>query len=340
MVTIGWQGGPEQYDPLELLNQAIAVEKAGFDTILVDDHFHPWDPSGESCYTWTWLGAAAARLNGIEVGTGVTCPILRYNPAIIAQAAATVDRMNPGPFYLGVGTGEALNEYPATGLWPNYDMRQDMLGEAIDLIRDLWTGEEVTFDGDYFTVRKARLYTAPRRNIPIYISSLVPESAMFAGRYGDGLISTANPPDVMRKIIANFDEGARSVGKDPSQMPKMVLCNVAYTDDADAAVKIHKKYWASTVLRAMYLQNIYTPKMSATNGAVVGDDTIRNGMCISTDPEQHVKFVQRFIDAGFDRVYIHSSGPDQYEFIESYGQHVLPLIRERKPAAAAARGLA
>ncbi len=340
MVTIGWQGGPEQYDPLELLDQAIAAEAAGFETILIDDHFHPWDPSGQSCYTWSWLGAAAARLNGIEIGTGVTCPILRYNPAIIAQAAATIDRMSPGPVYLGVGTGEALNEYPASGQWPDYNVRQEMLREAIDLIRLLWTGSEVTFDGDYFTVKKARLYTPPRRKIPIYISSLVPESASFAGRHGDGLITTSGAPDAMRRIIANFGDSARSEGKDPANMPKMVLYNAAFTDDADAAVKVHKKYWASTVLRAMYLQNIYTPEMSATNGAMVGDDTIRNGMCISTDPEEHARFAQRYIDAGFNRLYVHSSGPDQYEFIKRYGHDVIPIIRERKPEAAPACGVA
>lgn len=339
MVLLGWQAGPEQYDPLELLDQAVAAEKAGFETILVDDHFHPWDPSGQSCYTWSWLGAAAARLSGIEIGTGVTCPILRYNPAIIAQAAATIDRMNPGPVYLGVGTGEALNEYPTTGLWPDYNLRQDMMREAIELIRTLWTGAEVMFDGDYFTTRKARLYTPPRRNIPIYISSLVPESAYFAGMYGDGLI-TAGSTEAMRQIIANFDDGAREAGKDPEQMPKMVLYNVAYTDDTDAAVKIHKKYWASTALRAMYLQNIYTPEMAATNGIVVGDDTVRNSMCISTDPEEHVKFAQRYINMGFNRLYIHSPGPDQYAFIEGYGRNVLPLIRERKPSEAPARGVA
>ena len=285
----------------------------------MDDHFHPWDPSGQSCFTWSWLGAAAARLNGIEIGTGVTCPILRYNPAIIAQAAATIDRMNPGPVYLGVGTGEALNEYLSTGLWPEFNERQDMMREAIDLIRTLWTGAEVTFIGDYFNTRKARLHTPPRRNIPIFISSLVPETSYFAGKYGDGLI-TAGRTDQMRQIIANFDDGARAAGKDPEQMPKMALYNVAYTDDVDAAVKIQKQYWASTVLRAMYLQNIYTPDVSAINGSVVGNDTVRNSMCISTDPEEHVKFAERYADMGFNRLYVHSAGPDAHEFIEAMGR--------------------
>jgi coenzyme F420-dependent glucose-6-phosphate dehydrogenase len=337
MVMLGWKAGPEQYDPLELLNQAIAAEKSGFESINVSDHFHPWDPSGQACNTWTWMGAAAARLKGIEIGTGVTCPILRYNPAIIAQSAATLDRMNPGPVYLGVGTGEALNEFPSTGLWPGYKERQDMMRESIELIRHLWTGAETTFDGDYYVTRKARLYTAPGRHIPIYISSLVPGSAFFAGYYGDGLITGVNPPEVMKAIFANFDAGAREAGKDPASMPKQIECFVAYTDDEAGAIKAYKQYWAGTMVFAMYLQNIYTPEMSAANGAIAGTDTIKSRVCISRDPEAHAKFAQRFIDLGFNRVYFHSAGPDQYEFIDGYGRDVLPIIRERNRQYVAAR---
>ncbi len=329
MVMLGWKAGPEQYGPLELLDQAVAAEKAGFESINVSDHFHPWDPAGNACNSWAWMGAAAARLKGIEMGTGVTCPILRYNPAIIAQSAATVDRMNPGPVYLGVGTGEALNEYPCTAEWPDYKTRQDMMRESIDLIRLLWTGDEITFDGNYYVTRKARLYTAPRRDIPIYISSLVPDSAFFAGYYGDGLVTGASPPEVMKAIIANFDAGAREAGKDPAGMPKQVECFVAYTDDEQSAIGEFKRYWAGTMVVAMYLQNLYTPEMSATNGSIAGTDTIRDRMCISPDPGVHAEFAQRFIDVGFNRVYFHCAGPDQYGFIEGYGRDVLPAIRKR-----------
>ena len=340
MVMLGWKAGPEQYDPIDLLNQAIAAEKAGFETINVSDHFHPWDPSGQSCNTWTWLGAAAARLSGIEIGTGVTCPILRYHPAVIAQSAATVDRMNQGPVYLGLGTGEALNEYSSTGEWPSYDVRQDMMRESIELIRALWTGREVTFDGNYYTTRKARLYTGPRRGIPIFISSLVPESAYFAGYNGDGLVTGGNTPDVLREIADNFDDGARDAGKDPSQMPKQIECFVAYAEDEEAAIRYFKQYWAGTMVFAMYTQNLYTPEMSAINGAIAGVDTIKSHLCISSDPEEHVKFAQRFIDIGFDRVCFHCAGPDQIEFIEGYGRDVLPLIRRNRPAAVPASGIA
>jgi coenzyme F420-dependent glucose-6-phosphate dehydrogenase len=337
MVMLGWKAGPEQYDPVELLSQAVAAEKAGFETINVSDHFHPWDEAGQACFTWTWLGAAAARLNGIEIGTGVTCPILRYNPAIIAQAAATVERMNPGPVYLGVGTGEALNEYSSSGLWPGYDDRQAMMKESIDLIRLLWTGDEITFDGDYYRTRKARLYTAPERPIPLLVSSLVPDSAYFAGYYGDGLVTGGNTPDVLRQILDNFDQGARAARKDPAGLPKQIECFVAYTDDEEAAIKAFKQYWAGTMVMAMYLENLYTPAMSAVNGAIAGRDTIKSRQCISADPDVHAEHAQQLIDLGFNKVCFHAAGPDQYAFIDSYGKEVLPRIRERNRQVIAAR---
>jgi len=222
-----------------------------------------------------------------------------------------------------------MNEYPTTGIWPGYNKRQDMMREAIGLMRLLWRGDEVTFNGEYYVTRKAKLYTMPRGHIPIYISSLVPNSAFFAGYYGDGLITVANPHEVMKGIISNFEAGAWKAGKDPEMMPKQVEIWVAYTDDTDAAVKMFKQYWAGTMIFATHLQNIYTPEMVAINGMVVGEDVIKNRQCISSDPEVHAKFVQRFIDMEFDRLYFHSAGPDQYEFIESYGRDVLPIIRER-----------
>src|SRR5947209_11891777 len=186
MVQLGWKAGPEQYGPVELLEYAIAADKAGFDLLDVSDHFHPWSEAGQSPFTWTWLGAAAVQTSKIRLGTGVTCPILRYHPSIIAQAAATVSCFAPQRTYLGVGTGEALNEYAATGKWPDYSERQARLAEAIDLIRTLWSGEEVTYEGQYYQTRKSKLFTPPASRIPLYVSTMVGESATFAGKYGDG----------------------------------------------------------------------------------------------------------------------------------------------------------
>lgn len=329
MVTFGWKASPEQYPPREMLDYAVAAEDAGFDSLSVSDHFHPWSEAGQSCFTWSWLGAAAASLKRMELGTGVTCPILRYNPAIIAQAAATVDNMAPGRTYLGVGTGEALNEYPVMVEWPGFHERQDMLREALDLIRALWTGDEVTFQSEHYSMRKARLFTLPKAPIPIFISSLVPESAYYAGLYGDGLLTVGgNPPEVYEKMLSNFEAGARDAGKDSASMPKHIELSVAFTDDVEAAIAPVKKYWTGTMIHAMYLQKIYTPAMSAQNGSVVGDDVIKQNRLISADPEDHIRLAQKFIRMGFDRIYFGTAGPDERRFIEAYGRDVLPALRK------------
>jgi coenzyme F420-dependent glucose-6-phosphate dehydrogenase len=166
MLKLGWKAGPEQYPPKELLEYAIAAENAGFDSIDVSDHFHPWSESGQACFSWMWLGAAAVQTSKIVLGTGITCPILRYHPAIIAQASATLGVLAPGRAYLSVGTGEALNEYAATGEWPGYEERQVMLMEAINLIRSLWTGQETTFDGYITEPAKPGFIPGPKSRFP------------------------------------------------------------------------------------------------------------------------------------------------------------------------------
>jgi coenzyme F420-dependent glucose-6-phosphate dehydrogenase len=329
-LQLGWKAGAEQYPPNELLDYAVVAEQAGFDTIDASDHFNPWSEVGQASFVWTWLGAVAARTSKIHMGTGVTCPILRYNPAIVAQAAATVSVLAPGRVYMCVGTGEALNEYAATGMWPGYDERQAMLAEAVDLIRVLWNGEQITFDGTYFETRKAKLYTPPASPIPLYVSTMVPDSAFFAGQYGDGLITVGGKePEQYKQLIKNFEEAARNEGKDPSKMPRLIELNVAYTDDTDAAIECMKKYWAGTFIPALYDQKIYTPKMSQENGMVVGSDTIMKMCCFSGKAEDHIKYAQQFVDLGFTHLFFHSAGPDQRAFLEKYGRYVLPQIRSK-----------
>jgi coenzyme F420-dependent glucose-6-phosphate dehydrogenase len=329
MLQLGWKAGTEQYPPAELLEYAIAAEDAGFDSIDASDHFHPWAEKGQACFVWSWLGAVAAKTKKIIMGTGVTCPTLRYHPAVIAQAAATVACLAPRRFYLGVGTGEALNEYSATAQWPGYKIRQNQLAEAIELIRALWSGEKVTHKGLYYQTRQAKLYTRPREALPVYISTMVPNSARFAGKYGDGLITVGGEePETYRKIFQNFEAGAREAGKDPSRMPRMVELAVDYTDDEEKAIEYRQAYWAGTFIPALFTERIYTPKMSEENGKVVGPDTVRQSVCISADPKTHVEFAQQYIDLGFDHLFFHSAGPDQRAFLEGYGRDVLPQLRQ------------
>ena len=330
MLHLGWKAGTEQYPPEELLDYAITAEKAGFDSIDASDHFHPWAEKGQACFVWSWLGAVAARTSKITMGTGVTCPTLRYHPSVIAQAAATISCLAPKRFFLGIGTGEALNEYSATGQWPDYKIRQNQLAEAIELIRALWTGEKITHKGAYYQTRQAKLYTRPTEPVPIYISTMVPNSARFAGKHGDGLITVGGEePETYRKIFENFEAGAKEAGKDPSRMPRMVELAVAYTDDEEKAIEYRQAYWAGTFIPALFTERIYTPKMSEDNGKAVGSDTVRQSVCISADPEIHINFAQQYVDLGFNYLFFHSAGPDQCAFLEAYGRDVLPGLRQR-----------
>jgi coenzyme F420-dependent glucose-6-phosphate dehydrogenase len=331
MITFGWKAGAEQYPPRELLEYAVAAEQAGFDLLDVSDHFHPWSNAGQASFAWTWLGAAAAQTSRIVLGTGLTAPILRYHPAIVAQAAATLGCLAPGRAYLAVGTGEALNEYASIRQWPGYAERQARLAEAIDLIRALWTGEEVTFSGRFFSTRKARLYTRPERPIPLYVSSLAPGSAAFAGKHGDGLLTVGGqPPQVYEEMLGQFADSAREAGKDPAQLPRLIELPVEFTDDTAAAIQARQRYWAATFVPALFNQKIYTPAMAELNGAAVGGDTVKERACVSSDPEEHVRFAQRYVDLGFDQLIFHAAGPDQRAFLDAYGREVLPRLRGRQ----------
>lgn len=328
MAHFGWKAGTEQYAPSELLDYAIAAEEAGFDSIDASDHFHPWDERGQACFVWSWLGAAAVRTQRIQLGTGVTCPILRYHPAIIAQAAATIATLAPGRFFLGLGTGEALNEYAATGQWPEYGVRRGQMLEAVELIRALWNGEPVSHHGHYYQTRQAKLYTRPAEPPPILISSMVPNSAHFAGEIGDGLITVGgNEPELYRQLLGNFEAGARSAGKDPASMPRMIELAVSYGCGQAEAIQSRKDYWAGTYIPALFTERIYTPRLSAENGKAVGAEAIREAGCLSSDADEHVRMAQHYLELGFDHLIFHSAGPDQRAFIEGYGRDVLPKLR-------------
>lgn len=331
MLHIGWKAGTEQYPPQELLEYAIAAEAAGFDSINASDHFHPWSEEGQASFVWSWLGAAAARTGAIELGTGLTCPILRYHPAVVAQAAATMGALAPGRFFLSVGTGEALNEYAAMGAWPGYTARRERLAEAIGLIRALWAGQPVTWDGDYYHTRQARLHTLPARPVPLYVSAMVPQSAAFAGEQGDGLLTIGGQtPEVYQQMMANFEQGARKAGKDPARLPRLVELTIGYAEDTQAEMAEYKRYWAGSSVPAMYSQNIYSPTLSQKNGAVVGAEIVKGKGLFSAQADEHVAFLRTYGEMGFTHLYLHYAGPDQRGFLQWYGREVLPRMRDQR----------
>jgi coenzyme F420-dependent glucose-6-phosphate dehydrogenase len=329
MAEFGWKAGAEQYAPDALLDYAVAAENAGFDALDVSDHFHPWAEKGQACFAWTWLGAVAARTTKIKLGTGVTCPILRYHPAIVAQAAATLACLAPNRVFLGVGTGEALNEYSSVGSWPSFNERQKRLGEAIDLMRELLQGGKVNFRGEYYETRDAKIYSLPGETVPIYVSSLVPESAYFAGMYGDGLFTVGGEePDTYRELLKEFEAGARKAGRDPSQMAKAIEVSADFTSDKDKAIEARQQFWAGAMVPAMFTQRLHTPKLSEANGKVVGKEIIEQAACISDNPDDHVQNARRYLKLGFDHLFFHSAGPNQVAFLEAYGAKVLPVLRK------------
>ena len=329
MLTLGWKAGAEQFPPADLLDYAQRAEQAGFDLLDVSDHFQPWSEDGQAAFAWTWLGAVAARTGRITIGTGVTCPILRYHPAIIAQATATLSCLAPGRVYLGLGTGEALNEYAAVGVWPGYAERQERMEEAIELIRALWTGKEITYRGKYYQTNKARLYSPPAKPISIYVSALAPHSALFAGKYGDGLFTVGGKqPEMYRQLLKDFEQGARDGGKNPATMPKLIELNVEYEQNIDQALANHLKYWAGSYVPALFDQKIYSPKMSAENGQIVTPEAIKKAGCASSKAEDHIRYARQFIDLGFDHLIFHSARQDQRAFIDAYSRDILKQLHE------------
>jgi coenzyme F420-dependent glucose-6-phosphate dehydrogenase len=334
MLKIGWKAGAEQFTPGDLLQAAEQADRAGFDLLDISDHFHPWSEDGQAVFCWTWLGAAAAKTERIVLGTGVTCPILRYHPAIIAQATATLSALAPGRVYLGVGTGEALNEYASTGQWPDYPEREQRMQEAIELIRELWKGQEVTFKGTYYQTHKARLYTPPAQPIPLYISSMAPQSASFAGKYGDGLFTVGGKqPEMYKEMLQNFEQAARGAGKNPASLPRIIELNVEYEQDLDKAAENHLKYWAGSYVPALFNQKIYSPHMSMENGQIVTPQALKQAGCFSSRAEDHIAFARKYIELGFDHLIFHSARQDQRAFIDAYNRDVIKHLHE--PAVAA-----
>ena len=275
-------------------------------------------------------GAVAAKTSKIKLGTSVTCPILRYHPAVISQAVATLACLAPNRVFLGVGTGEALNEYSAIGAWPAYNIRRQQLAEAIDLIRKLWTGEKTSHRGEHYRTRQAKLYTLPKQPVPVYISSMVAASAYFAGKHGDGLITVGGEePETYTKMFENFSAGAAHAAREHSNAPRMIELAADFTSDQERAIECRKAYWAGTYVPALFTERIYTPEMSEKNGSIVGSDAVRQAVCISADPNDHIALAEKYIDLGFNHLIFHSAGPDQRAFIEAYGRHVLPRLRQK-----------
>jgi G6PDH family F420-dependent oxidoreductase len=320
MIELGYALSSEEHSPAELVRLARAAEDAGFSFALISDHFHPWtDRQGQSAFVWSVIGAISEATEELRLGTGVTCPTMRIHPAIVAQAAATSAILMPGRFFLGLGTGENLNEHVLGHRWPAPDERLEMLEEAVEVIRELWKGEQVTHRGKHYTVDRARIYSLPDELPEIAIAAAQPQAAELAGRVGDALIATA--PDA--ELIDRFELGGGQ-GK-----PRYGQVTVCYAEDEDDAIETAHEWWPNAALKGALGQELPLPEHFEQAAGNVTHDDVAEAIVCGPDPERHRRAIEEFEEAGFDHVYVHQVGPDQESFIHFYEREVL--------AAAAAR---
>jgi G6PDH family F420-dependent oxidoreductase len=317
MVELGYALSSEELGPQQLVDNARRAEQAGFRFALISDHFHPWlDVQGESPFVWSTIGAISQATESLALGTGVTCPTIRTHPAIIAQAAATSAALMPGRFFLGVGTGENLNEHVLGDRWPGHEERLEMLDEAIAVIRELWQGGLVNHRGTHYTVDRARLYTVPDEPPPIAIAAGGPDAAELAGRVGDALISTA--PD--EEVAQAFDQAGGS------HKPRYGQLTVCYDEDRDRAVQTAFEQWPNAALGGELGQELPLPRNFRDAAESLEPEQVAEKVVCGPDPDEHRKAIDEFEQAGFDRVYVHQVGRDQTPFFEFYERGILPAL--------------
>lgn len=318
MVAIGYALSSEEHQPNDLVRHARMAEEAGFTFALISDHFHPWiEKQGHSPFVWGVIGGIAQATKTLQLGTGVTCPTVRIHPAIIAHAAATAAAMMPGRFFLGVGTGENLNEHVTGAVWPEWQIRGEMLEEAVAVMRALWEGEEQSHYGRHYTVTNAKLYTLPEEPVPVMVAASGPKAAEMAGRIGDGFIGTSPK----RETVEGFEE-AGGKGK-----PRYGQATVCWAADEATARKLAHETWPTGAMPGELNQELPSPKHFAQAAQMVTEEMVAESTVCGPDAKRHIEEIQKYIDAGYDHVYIHQIGPDQEGFIDFYQREVLPHVR-------------
>ena len=316
MTAIGYALSSEEHGPHDLVRNAAKAEDVGFSFALISDHFHPWiERHPHSPFVWSVLGAIAQATDRLIVGTGVTCPTMRIHPAINAHAAATVADLMPDRFFFGVGTGENLNEHILGGAWPEWDVRAEMLEEAIEVIRALWGGKVVSHRGRHYRVQNARMYTLPETLPPIHVAASGEKMARIAARIGEGFISTA--PD--RELVEAYEEAGGSG-------PKIGQMSVCWATSEAKARRVAYEWWPTAALHGEVSQELPNPSQFTDLAKSVTEDQVAEAILCSPDVEQHVARIQEYTDAGYDHVYLHQIGPDQDGFFEFAERELLPKL--------------
>jgi coenzyme F420-dependent glucose-6-phosphate dehydrogenase len=317
MVEIGFTLSSEEFGPTDLVRIARLAEEAGFTFALISDHYHPWtDRQGQSPFVWTVIGGVAQATERLQLGTGVTCPTVRIHPAVIAQAAATAASIMPGRFFFGVGSGENLNEHILGGRWPSADVRQEMMEEAIEIIRLLFQGGSKSHRGRYFEVENARIYTLPERPPPIMVAAAGRRAAERAARIGDGLIGTR--PDL--DLLSAFEKNGGQ------EKPRYGQIHVCWAEDEATARKTALEVWPNAAIPGELGQELPLPRHFEQTAQNVTEEDVAESVVCGPDPERHIEAILEYATAGYDHVYVHQIGPDQEGAIRFYEHEVLPKI--------------
>jgi coenzyme F420-dependent glucose-6-phosphate dehydrogenase len=336
MLKLGYKASAEQFGPTELLQFSRLAEEVGFDSVFISDHFQPWKHhGGHAPFSLAWLGALGAATSRITIGTSVLTPTFRYQPAVIAQAFATLGVMFPNRVILGVGTGESLNEVPSTGMeWPEFKERFARLREAVALIRQLWTEEHVTFEGQYYRTKDATIYDRPETPIPIYVAAAGELIAKYAGRMGDGLICTSGKErklymlTLLPKVAEGRAQRRAETGPPARRYTRMIEVKVSFDTDKRRAME-DTRHWAVLALTPEEKLSVHSPMEMERLADGLSAERAASRWIVSDDPDEHIERIAYYVDLGFDHLVFHAPGPDQERFLRLYAEHILPRLRRR-----------
>ena len=332
MLKLGYKASAEQFSGSQLLDFTCQAEAAGFDSVFLSDHFQPWrHTNGHAPYSLSLMGAMGARTSRVQIGTSVLTPTFRYHPSIVAQAFGTMGTMFPGRILLGIGSGEGLNEVPATGMeWPEMKERFARLRESVRLIKQLWAEDRVSFEGDYYKTDSATIYDRPDTPVPIFIAAGGPMVAKYAGRAGDGFICTSGKPDALylEKLLPGVEAGLEINGRAKDSIERMIEVKVSFDTDHDRAMQ-DTRHWAALALSAEEKMSVEDPLEMEKLSDALPVERAASRWIVSTDPDEHVERIAHYIKMGFDHLVFHGPGPDQARFIKLYGEEILPRLRKQ-----------
>ncbi len=330
-LKLGYKASAEQFGPRELVELAVLAEEHGLDSATVSDHFQPWrHKGGHAPFSLAWMAAAGERTERILLGTSVLTPTFRYNPAVIAQAFATMGCLYPDRVMLGVGTGEALNEIATgyTGEWPEFKERFARLRESVDLMRALWTGDRTDFDGQYYRTVGASIYDVPKGGIPVYIAAGGPLVARYAGRAGDGFICTSGKGMDLytEKLMPAVAEGAAKVGREVADIDRMIEIKISYDTDPELALE-NTRFWAPLSLTAEQKHSITDPIEMEAAADALPIEQIAKRWIVASDPDAAVAQIKPYLDAGLNHLVFHAPGHDQRRFLDLFQRDLAPRLR-------------